>query len=73
MRCEACNKNLTDREASRKYLNWQQIQNPEQRYIGLCDRCIQDTGITGWHENLSTSNEEIQDENEEPFETPEDE
>jgi 2-phosphoglycerate kinase len=63
MRCEACNKNLTDREASRKYLNWRDIPNPEARYIMLCDGCIKDTGLSGI-ENPLASNEEIQDDGE---------
>jgi hypothetical protein len=63
VRCEACNKNLTDREASRKYLNWREIQNTEERYINLCDNCIKDTGLAGI-ENPLASNEEIQDDNE---------
>lgn len=37
MRCLSCNRNLSDREANRKYANWQEIKNPEERYIGLCD------------------------------------
>lgn len=63
MRCRACNKNLTDREASTKYKDWQEIKDSSQWYIELCDTCIKDTGLSGI-ENPLTSNEEIQDENE---------
>jgi hypothetical protein len=40
MRCLSCNANMSDREANRKYLNWREIKNPEARYIGLCDICL---------------------------------
>jgi hypothetical protein len=63
MRCLGCNKNLTDREASRKYLNWREIPNPEERYIGLCDPCIRDTGLM-YQEDPRASDEEFQDETE---------
>lgn len=46
MRCLACDKNLSDKEANRKYFNWKKIANPEERYIGLCNGCIDDTGLT---------------------------
>lgn len=45
MRCRACDKALTDKEATRKFDNWEEIPNPEDRYPDLCDHCIQDTGI----------------------------
>lgn len=63
MRCRACNKNLTDREASNKYLGWREIKDSSQWYIELCERCIKDTGLSGI-ENPLASNEEIQDEEE---------
>lgn len=61
MRCSSCDKNLTDREASRKYLHWQEIPNPEERYINLCDHCIQHTGLS-YEEDIRASDEEFQDE-----------
>lgn len=45
MRCLACNVILSDREASRKFINHAAISNPEDRYIDLCDNCITDTGL----------------------------
>lgn len=45
MRCLACDCRLSDREANRKYANYQEIKNPESRYIMLCDDCIQDTDL----------------------------
>lgn len=45
MRCLACDSNLSDREANRKYVNWREIKNTEQRYIGLCDDCICETDL----------------------------
>ncbi len=46
MRCLSCNKNLSDREANRKYANHIEIKNPEEKYIGLCDHCLVDTDIS---------------------------
>lgn len=40
MRCLACNKELSDYEANRKYVNHAEIKSPELKYIGLCDECI---------------------------------
>lgn len=40
MRCRACNELLKDKEANRKYVDWRDIPNPEERYIGLCDPCF---------------------------------
>lgn len=40
MRCLACNKELSDKEASKKYKNHLEIKNPEERYIGLCSGCL---------------------------------
>jgi len=40
MHCRACDCELTDEEAVRKYDNWKEIENPEERYIDLCNRCI---------------------------------
>jgi hypothetical protein len=45
MRCLACDCRLSDREANRKYTNYQEIKNPEARYIMLCDDCILDTDL----------------------------
>lgn len=45
MRCKACNKNLSDREANRKFTNFHQIQNPEDRYINLCDWDLRESGL----------------------------
>lgn len=56
MRCLSCNCNLSDREANRKYENWELIKTPEQRYIGLCDDCLYDTDLV-FEENPNLSNE----------------
>lgn len=40
MHCRSCNKILTDEEASLKYDGWEEIKNPEERYIELCNKCI---------------------------------
>jgi hypothetical protein len=45
MRCLACNVILTDREASRKYVSHATIENPNERYIDLCDKCLVDTDL----------------------------
>lgn len=63
MRCKACNKNLTDREASTKWSNWREIENPEERYIMLCDRDLAEAGLIGI-QNQVASDEEVQDETE---------
>lgn len=47
MRCRACNSNLTDREASTKWNNYQEIKNTEDQYIGLCSDCQRGAGVTG--------------------------
>jgi len=39
MHCLACDRLLTDKEASRKFINHEDIKNPEEKYIGLCSRC----------------------------------
>lgn len=38
MRCRACNKSLSDRESSRKYLELEE-------YIELCHKCTIEAGI----------------------------
>lgn len=40
MRCLACNKELSDNEANKKYTNHAEIKNPEDKYIGLCSCCL---------------------------------
>lgn len=45
MRCRSCDCSMSDRETNRKYSSWREIKNPEDRYIGLCDGCISDTGL----------------------------
>lgn len=42
MRCLACNAELSDKEANKKYANHEEIKNPEDKYIGLCSRCLSD-------------------------------
>ena len=45
MRCLSCDNSMSDREANRKYVDWRKIQNTEDRYIGLCDSCLQDSDL----------------------------
>jgi hypothetical protein len=40
MKCLSCDVILDDKEQSRKYKNHFEIKNPEDRYIGLCNRCL---------------------------------
>jgi hypothetical protein len=40
MRCLSCNVALSDKEASRKFKNHEEIRNPEDKYIGLCAHCL---------------------------------
>jgi formate-dependent nitrite reductase cytochrome c552 subunit len=42
MRCLACNVELTDNEAKRKFANHEEIKNPEDKYICLCNNCLSD-------------------------------
>lgn len=60
MRCLACDCNLSDKEANRKFLNYTEIKNPEDRYIGLCDPCLKDSEIEAIEENI-LNDEEIPD------------
>ena len=60
MKCLACDKILSDREANRKYAYWQQIGNPEHRYVGLCDHCLVDTDLE-FIENLLDNDEDVSD------------
>lgn len=62
MRCLACNCAMSDREASRKYVNYQELPEGEARYIGLCDHCIQDTDLVFVENPLAnTDKEELDD------------
>jgi hypothetical protein len=45
MRCLSCSVILTDEEASLKYENSETVINPEDRYIGLCKRCLRETDL----------------------------
>lgn len=60
MRCLSCNCNLSDREANRKYDDWENIKNPESRYIMLCDDCILDTDLA-FQEDPRLSDEDFED------------
>ena len=60
MKCLSCDNFMTDREANRKYENWSELPEGEDRYIGLCDRCIVSTDLN-YYENSSSSNEEQND------------
>lgn len=39
-RCLACDAKLNEFEMRRKYKNYKEIENPEERYVGLCDVCF---------------------------------
>jgi hypothetical protein len=61
MRCLACNVILNKEEQQRKYTNHEDIKNPEDRYLGLCDCCL---GI-GTDDDLSDDFDIIEDEDDE--------
>lgn len=50
MRCLSCNCELSDREANRKFLEHEEIKNPEDQYVGLCDRCLSDSDLSYYNE-----------------------
>ena len=74
MRCRACNRNLTDAEASLKYLDWHTINDPEERYVGLCIKggCLKESGLVV-EGNPLASDEEFDGDDGEPEEESEDE
>ena len=45
MPCLSCDRAMSDRETNRKYINWKEIQNTEERYISLCDNCLKDSDL----------------------------
>lgn len=45
MRCLSCDSAMSDRETNRKYVDWKNIPNTEDRYIGLCDSCLRDSDL----------------------------
>ena len=60
-RCLSCNRILSSRESTRKYRNYEQIANPEHRYIGLCNSCYRDVEIDSV-ENTSLPDNDAEDE-----------
>jgi len=60
MKCLACDAFLTDLESSRKYTNWREMPEGEDRYIMLCNKCIIDTDLT-YTENSTANDEDIND------------
>jgi ferredoxin len=52
MHCLSCNVILTDSEASLKYNNHEEISNPEDKYIGLCSRCLKDSDLNTYHTDV---------------------
>lgn len=60
MRCLACNSALSDKEASRKFTNWREINNTEERYVGLCSYCLETTDIN--YEEKANANDDKEDE-----------
>lgn len=61
MKCLACDGLMSDREASRKYVNWKEMPEGEDRYISLCDKCIQDTDLNFVDNPLASNEETIND------------
>lgn len=59
MRCLSCNKNLTDKEATRKY--------ESGAFVDLCDRCIKHVPLPTI-ENTSCSDTEYEDMIDDPIE-----
>ena len=45
MYCFSCQARLSDKESSRKFKNHEQIKNPEEKYLNLCNRCISDSDL----------------------------
>lgn len=62
--CLSCNHILTDDETVRKYDNWEKIKNPEDRYIGLCNKCLRQSDLNGYLEDefIEVEEEELEDE-----------
>lgn len=54
MKCLSCDAVMNDKEANRKYLNHEEIKNPEEKYIGLCDRCLSDSDLVYYKEDADT-------------------
>lgn len=40
MKCLSCDVILSESEQNRKYKNYEEIKNPEDRFINLCDSCL---------------------------------
>ena len=62
MRCLSCDCAMSDRETNRKYINWKDIQNTEERYVSLCDNCLKDSDLFYMDSNDSlpeTSDEQV--------------
>ncbi len=64
MKCLSCDRILSDRESSRKFTNWREMPEGEDRYIGLCDRCIVDTDLH-FDENTLANDEDLNEDTEE--------
>jgi len=62
-RCLSCNVALSDMESVRKYSNHENIKKSEDKYIGLCTRCLKESGLEV--EDLFASEEILIDEVEE--------
>lgn len=60
-RCRCCNRKLSDREMTRKYVNHEEIRHPEDKYVMLCNSCFNGTSILLAEVNplLSDSNGEV--------------
>lgn len=54
MHCLGCNKILNDSEASLKYEGSEHYKNPEDRYINLCVKCLDKSGLTHYDSKVDT-------------------
>lgn len=59
MKCRCCDVILNDSEAKLKYENSEEVSNPEDRYIGLCNRCLRETDIS--HYRIELHGDELDD------------
>lgn len=61
MKCLSCDVVLKDQEASRKFLDAEHIPNPEDRYIGLCNRCLGSSDLSYYNEDPTVDDVESMD------------
>lgn len=60
MKCQSCDKILSDKEAGRKFSFWREMKNPEERYIGLCDVCLKMSEVNYVEDPLQNDNKYVE-------------